>query len=253
MEYAPYKNYDIYDMINEPRRISKDPYKLHAAFMLNCLFEVCPDDEDGNPQDPNRTWGWTVPKAILQGIVKNGNEQFIEACNNSLQIDIWGHLYSIRHASLIEYDRLNSIFQFKENEGNCIIEKSGIMNLSECQSNKGKNITIQVNDNIDYLNNVVSVAEDDEHDGWDKLTDMEVTIYLWYLYKLKHTDNNYSTFRKRFKSDLYTTEQEEKACWNDKAQTDNAPTGLYLFAAEKVRMWNKRHRQQSVINKVDET
>lgn len=243
--YEPYKDYELYDIINEPRRISKDPYKLHAAFLISCLFEACPDD-DGNTPSPNSTWGWTIPSDILESILKNANEQFAEACDNDLQIDVWNALFTVRHSKDIDRNRLNDIFGFQKQDGGYIVTKNGIMNLAQPLEEALSPIG-QVRANKEYLHKVVVVAEDDENDGWYRLTDMEITMYLWYLYKSKTKDNNYPQFRKKFKKYLTTNERSEFGCWNHRSQTDGKPTGLYLFSADKVRQWNKDHRQKSII------
>lgn len=95
-------------------------------------------------------------------------------------------------------------------------------------------------------------AEDDTHNGWDKLTDIEVTLYLWTIFYRKHEDENELRFRETFKKDLYTTPNDDKLCWNDLAQLRQKPCGLYTFSASKIREWNKQHQQQSIIDNVDE-
>lgn len=252
MEYEPYKEYDIYDMINEPRRISKDPYKLHAAFMLSCLFEMCPDDEDGKEANPNDTWNWAIPKRTLERLVENGNTQFIEACDNDFQVDIWGKQYSIRHSKDIDRTRLSNIFNFEEQDDSYIVKKNGIMNLALPIMGMEQDIIVNFKDNRAYLQKVVLTAEDDEHDGWDKLTDMEVTLYLWYLFTRKRqSPYNYNKFRNKFKDELYTTAKEERSCWNDNLQDDSNINTPYIFSAAKVRRWNEQNKQHSIVEKVD--
>lgn len=253
-KYEPYSKYDIHLLFAEPRSISDQPYMLHAAFMLSCLFEAyTPDEDEEELPKLEDTWGWTIPKSILEKIVKNANEQFIYAMENSTQIDIWDRGFSIRKAKTCDKSRLNDIFDFPTEDDNYVVTQSGIMNLagySEESANAQNREEFSYNKS--YLRKVVMVAEDDEHDGWDKLTDMEVTMYLWALYYRKYKTNDNEGFRKHFKLDLCTTPEDDQACWNAVAAIKSKPHGLYTFSARKVREWNQQHGQKSIIDSVDE-
>lgn len=250
MEYSPYKEYDLYDMINEPRRISKDPYKLHAAFMLSCLFEACPTDEDDHPMNPNGDWGWSIPVDILNDVLRNANEQFVDACDNGLQVDIWNSQYTIRHAKDIDRSRLNDIFKFEKVDDNYIVSKNGIMDLAHLLQGNQASKTEQLRKDRDYLKKIVKLAED-TITGWFELTDIEVTAYLWYLYVKSYKDNNYDNFRKVFKNDIYTTLEDDKSCWNDKMLMPITAPTPYIFSAEKMARWNAKYHQHSHIDEVD--
>lgn len=254
MKYAPYSDYDIHLLFSEVRRVSDQPYMLHAAFLLSCLFESYAPDEDEEDVDMEHTWGWEIPTSILDSIVRNANEQFIDASENGIQIDIWDKGYSIRKARLCDKRRLNDIFNFQTNGDNYIVNKDGIMNLSEYSSTDAYNTTKkELSDNKNYLRKVIMVAEDDAHNGWNKLTDMETTLYMWALFYQRYKKDDAGLFREKFKKDFYTTPEDEKQCWNDIAMLQNKPHGLYTFSANKVREWNRQHQQKSIIDTIDKT
>lgn len=246
MKYARYTDYDLHLLFSEVRSISDNPYMLHAAFLLSCLFEAYTPDEDNDLETSmEHTWGWKIPGNILNSIVKNANEQFIYASENGLQIDIWDKGYSIRKAKSYDKDKLNDIFDFQHDGDDYIVSKNGVMNLSEnmgCSTYEDAKNDFQ--DNKTYLRKVIMVAEDDLHDGWDKLTDMETTLYLWATFFHKNKNSNYGNFRKALSKELYTTEQEDQACLAKEH-------GLYIFSAKKIRAWNMRHKQKSVIDETD--
>lgn len=256
--YKPYSDYDIHILFSEPREISDKPYMLHAAFLLSCLFEAYTPDENDEDEDGNSTplegiWNWKIPQTVLNSIVKNANEQFIYASDNGTQIDIWGRGYSIRKSNAYDKSRLNSIFNFPIDGDDYIVTKSGIINLmGDVNSDIHLNYKNEFSDNKEYLRKVIMVAEDDEHNGWDKLTDMEVTMYLWAIFYRKNEYENDIIFREKYKKDLYTSANDDKSCWNSIAQLHSKPYGLYTFSACKVREWNKQHCQQSIIDKVDQ-
>lgn len=253
-KYEPYSDYDIHIFFSEPREISDRPYMLHAAFLLNCLFEAYTPDEDEEEQGkPEETWGWKIPKTVLSSIVKNANEQFIYASDHGTQVDVWGKGFSIRKVNAYDKTRLDDIFNFPIDGDDYIVTKSGVMNLAgNFTTDARKQVKDEFLDNKSYLRKVIMVAEDDAHDGWDKLTDMEVTMYLWAIFYRKHEIENDLQFRNQFAKDLYTTENDDKQCWNAVAQLNGKPHGLYTFSACKVRRWNKAHNQKSVIDETDD-
>lgn len=253
MDYRPYKEYELHDIIAEPRRIAKDPYKLHAAFMISCLFDLYEPTEEENdgtkPFKPEWSWGWLADKALFDKLVKNAQQQFAEACDNGLAIDIWGKGYSIRHADKLDRERLKGIFNFpiveREDGQYYEIVQSGIIDLSGTEE---ADPISEFKENKAYLQEVIKTALDDEHDGWNKLTDMEVTMYLWHLFCKKTYCRDYWTFRKTYQHDICTTEKDERDCWNDKAIKTKRHDTQYLFSARKVQGWNNRHHQKSIVN-----
>lgn len=252
MKYEPYSDYDIHLFFSEVREISDRPYMLHAAFLLNCLFEAYePDEEDD--VDLEHTWGWKIPQSVLKSIVKNANEQFIYASDHGTQIDIWDKGYSIRKVNAYDKTRLDKIFNFPTDGNDYIVCKEGVINLVEPSTlDAHAKVKAEFFDNKAYLRKVVMTAEDDAHNGWDKLTDIEVTLYLWAIFYRKHEEENELRFREMFKKDLYTTSNDDAQCWNDLAQLRQRPCGLYTFSASKIREWNKQHQQASIIDNVDE-
>ena len=238
-------------MFKEPRRVSSDPYQLFAAYMISCLYELYEPDNDSETYDPENTWGWLVDKQMCDKMVKEAIEQFIEACDNDLSIDIWNRGYTIRKARLLDMKRLEDIFQFpivNADEGDCYnVVKNGIMKLEKAVSADKSHIA-EYHRNKAYLEEVIRIAKDDKNDGYDKLTDMEVTMYCWYVFYKKMDGRDYWIFRKTYEKFLYTDEDDDRACWTDKVLKTKRLDTQYLFSANKVKDWNKRHKQKSIVN-----
>lgn len=252
MKYEPYSDYDIHLFFSEVREISDRPYMLHAAFLLNCLFEAYTPDDEEEDVNLEHTWGWKIPQNVLKSIIKNANEQFIYASDHGTQIDIWDKGYSIRKVNAYDKTRLDKIFNFPTDGDDYIVCKEGIMNLVEPSNlDVHDKVKSELTDNRTYLRKVIMTAEDDTHNGWDKLTDMEVTLYLWAIFYRKYEDENDLRFRQTFQKDIYTTSNDDRQCWNDLAQLRQKPCGLYTFSASKIREWNTQHQQQSIIDNVD--
>lgn len=243
MDYTPYSVYELHDFFVEPHRIAKDPYKLHAAYMLSNLFDLYDYEEDVQ-FIPEKTWNWEVDVGMLKRMIKNANNDFLSACDNDLMIDIWNQGYSIRHSKDVDRSRLKDIFNFVQTDHDTfVVSPNGIMNLNSYYASK----QIEFEENKKYLERVIALAEDDAHDGWDKLTDMEVTMYVWYLWCRKTDDRDYSYFRKKCFKDLYTKKSDDIACFNSKVSKTLTPTTQYLFSSSKVKEWNQTHHQKSYI------
>ena len=125
-KYEQYDDYTIDILMNEPWEISDKPYKLHAAYALSCLFEVAaPEDDDEQSIGRDVIWGQRVPKKILDNLVVDIAESFNDAARNFKQVDIWERRYSIRKLNAFDAKRLIKIFDFRLEDGDYIIEKSG--------------------------------------------------------------------------------------------------------------------------------
>ena len=211
--------------------------------MLSNLFDLYDYEEDVQFV-PEKTWNWEVDVGMLKRMIENANNDFLSACNNDLMIDIWNQGYSIRHPKDVDRSRLKNIFNFIQTDHDTfVVSPNGIMNLNSHYASK----QVEFEENKKYLERVVALAEDDAHDGWDKLTDMEVTMYVWYLWCRKTDDRDYSHFRKKCFKDLYTKKSDDIACFNSKVSKTLTPTTQYLFSSSKVKEWNQTHHQKSYI------
>lgn len=257
MQLVPYNNYELHLLFSDVRSISSNPYKLHAAFLLSCLFEAYTpnEDENGNEEKiiPEKTWGWHIPKTIQNAIVRNANEQFLAAINEGGRVDVWGNGYTIRKINKIDTSNFDKIFNFNEDGDDYIVEKTGIVNIAgDPAIDAYEENSRDFSTNRIYLRKVIMLAEDDTHNGWDQLTDMEITMYLWAIYFRKYGDEKYGVFRSKMDKELYTSIAEDKECWVGLAQLKDKPHGLYTFSAAKIAIWNKRHAQKSIINSIDD-
>lgn len=256
-KYKPYSQADLYQIIHDTRSIADRPYMLYAAYMLSELKDAVEPDEAENGWSVDDIWGCTLPKKTFETIAQDVYEQFVFCLDNDERIDIWGKPYSIRNGRKCDRSRLKDTIDFELEDGQYTISRYGVIDVGNEVFSKDELL-----DNKLFLKRVVMLAEDDEHDGWDKLTDMEVAVYLWALFVRKtqqfqeHTDNLdrtlYARFRSKYKSDLYTTKEDEIACWNTKSAAEEKPGTIYLFCANKVRKWNMKHNQRSYVGDVDE-
>ena len=255
-KYEQYDDYTINILMNEPWEISDKPYKLHAAYALSCLFEVAaPEDDDEQSIGRDAIWGQRVPKKILDNLVVDIAESFNDAARNFKQVDIWERRYSIRKLNAFDAKRLIKIFDFRLEDEDYIIEKSGVMNLAGPVHEMLKKYETELDEfreNKKYLRQVIMLAEDDENNGWDKLTDMEIAMYCWALFYNKHQHENLLEFLTKYKKYLYVDENDINDCMTDKARFCQRPQGMYTFSATKVKQWNDIAKQVSYASDIPE-
>jgi len=247
--YGCYDEIELYQLMNEPWEISDRPYLLHAAYALSCLSEALEDDSDDDDEKTS-IWGKTIPERILKSILRNITEGFNDAAQHGTRIDVWGRAYSVRKVNAYDPKRLDKIFDFPLENGEYTITREGFKKLSDCehcsfQQNK-ENFSI----NKSFLRKVVKLAEDDENDGWDKLTDMEVAVYCWAKFYHKYQCDNEVQFSEKYKKHLYVSMDEIHACLNEYSTTLKRLHGMYCFDHEKVMKWNDDNDQPSVIDRI---
>lgn len=247
-KYQPYNISDLDILIKEPWEISDNPFMLHAAYALSCLFDVCtPEDDDDF--SPEKMWGCTVPQRILDRLVQEIASDFNDAASNHKPVLIWDKSYSIRKVNAYDRKRLHLIFNFPLKDGEYTITKDGVMDLTGIVPDMLKQYEVsceQAKANRTYLRQIIKLAEDDVNDGWERLTDMEIVIYCWALFYNKHQCDNLIQFQKEYKDYIYVSEQDIKSCFNAKASLRQTPVGMYTFSYEKVQAWNEAHKTHSI-------
>lgn len=251
-KYLPYDVSDIDTLLNEPWEISDQPFMLHAAYALNCLYDIVApeDDEEFAPDD---IWGNKIEKKILDRLVLDIQDDFNDAATNRKPVRIWDKGYTIRKVNAYDHSRLHLIFNFPIENGEYTITKEGVLNLAGVIDPLLKPYEAskeQAQINRTYLRQIIMLAEDDENNGWDQLTDMEIVVYCWALFYNRQQFDNFIQFKKEYKDYFYVTEKEIFNCLNEKSTLRQKPIGLYAFSYDKIQEWNKTHGQESAANKI---
>lgn len=65
--YQSYSASDLDILMHEPWEVSDQPYMLHAAYALSCLFDTFQTDaeECDDKFSPDDMWGFKIPKKYL--------------------------------------------------------------------------------------------------------------------------------------------------------------------------------------------
>ena len=251
-KYLPYDVSDIDTLLNEPWEISDQPFMLHAAYALNCLYDiVAPEDDE--VFTPDEMWGSRIEKKILDRMVLDIEADFNDAATNRKPVRIWDKSYSIRKVNAYDHSRLHLIFNFPLENGEYTITKEGVLNLTGVSDPILKPYDIskeQAQINRTYLRQIIMLAEDDENNGWDQLTDMEIVVYCWALFYNKHQFDNFIQFKKEYQDYLYVTEKGILSCLNEKSTLRQKPVGMYAFSHDKIQKWNQDNNQESAAIKI---
>lgn len=251
-QYQPFSPSDIDILMKEPWEISDQPFMLHAAFALSSLYDICaPDDEE--EFSLKDLWGCSVPKNILDRLVLDLETDFNDAATKYKPVKIWGKTYSIRKVNSYDRTRLHMIFNFPLENGDYVITKEGVMDLRGPKSSELSAFEVskeQSQANRTYLRQIIMLAENDEENGWDQLTDMEIIIYCWALFYNKHQFDNFLQFKNEYKDYLYVEDSEILKCLNEKSTLRKQPIGMYAFSKDKVLQWCKDNDQPSKAVKI---
>lgn len=250
-KYLPYSKEELQILLHEPWEVSDQPYKLHAAFALSCLFDlIAPQDSDSEDEvKREQIWGVKAPQKLIDRLAVDIKDDFNDAAKNYKSIRIWGRPYAIRKVNAYDKSRLHLIFNFSVENNEYTIVPEGVLNLVppapetlqpyEVSSKEAKA-------NRMYVRKIIMLAEDDANDGWDKLTDMEIIIYLWALFYNKVQSKNLLQFKEEYKDYLYVTDSDISSCFNKRSAFTGRPESMYPFDVQKVQDWNEKHHQKSI-------
>ena len=256
-EYPSYSETDIYLFTERTREISRNPYQLFAAYIISALTELIHSDpeDDQNPF----IWGKEVPVDVFDRFYASAVKDFVEAKENGLPIDINGKPYTIRKANNLDEQKLLDAFKFPIYDGTYSICRAGVKNVEDDPTNFTDQRTALKNDSI-YLKKIVYLAYDDENDGWDKLTDIEVLAYVWAFHMAKALRNN-ENINDRYIANWYLEAKkyvgdiplkEIRSTWNDRVKMAEIADSICVFSADKIREWNKSNGQKSVVDEIDD-
>lgn len=246
--YQPYNTQDLYILMHEPWEIADQPYKLHAAFALSCLIDLLEPEDEEEEFKPEDIWGKELPKQMVDRLAKDIAEDFNDAASTRVPITINGRKFTIRKVNAYDKTRLTNIFRFESVGDLCIIRPEGIQNLLGEVNPELETYEVTRHEskkNRTYLRQIIKLAEDDDSNGWDKLTDMEIVYYCWGLFYRKFESDNFKHFLSEYKDHIYVSPEEIIKCFNSKSELRGRPVGLCPFSYDKIQKWNDWNGQIS--------
>lgn len=256
MTYPSYSETDVYLFTERTREISRSPYQLFSAFVISALRDLI----HGDPEDDQNPfiWGKTVPKEVFDRFYDSAVRDYMEAIANNLTVEVCGKPYSIRNGRTVEESRLREAFQFPVYDGLYSVCLSGVKNVEENPVTYEDQRRMLKEDNL-YLRKIIYLAYDDEHDGWDRLTDIEVAAYVWAFHMAKAVREG-RNINDRYIADWYREcskyvdipLREIRSTWNDRVKVAEIADSICVFSAEKMKKWNEDNGQESAVDGIDD-
>ena len=238
-----YDEIELRQILVNTRSASSDPYKLFTAFAINSVADTFLDDEEEETLDD--LWGKEIDKRAFDRLLSDTLNDFFNAIDNGLQVRVFGSPCSIRNGGKLKREKLSDVFDFDVKNGCYVISKTKIRNLDD-DSLSYSDKKERLKDTKLYLKKITYLTETDK-DGWYQLTDMEAAWYCWQLYLLKCRENvNVDEFEKKYGDSFNLSLKEVLSC-TESGKLES----LLSIRADKVRAWNKKHNQTSIIDRID--
>lgn len=250
MNNSYYNDIELHQLLNRTWEITDRPYWLYTAYIVSCLYEMLDDIEEDEDPFKESLWGQKIPKKVATIIIENATEDFCCAAANKGKIDVFGKTYTVRAKSL-DADAMVKSFQFAE-DGDLLVINKNIVKLDKQEFLPYEITKKTFRGNKIFLHQIVKLAEDDENDGWEKLTDMEVVVYCWAKYCTRHHSDNREPFFHQYRQYISMPQKEVVDCLISYNSNNSKIHGMYAFDRTKVMEWNKQNDQESIIDSIEE-
>ena len=256
-EYPTLSDYDLRILKERTRDISASPYRLFLAFVLSSISDALePDDIEEDIRQS--VWGRTIPVDIFDRMFNSCLDDFVEAIQNHITIEVFGKPYSIRNAKSVSIEKLAESVQFPVYNNEYSICKMGFRNVESEQLSDFASQRRELKDDLAYIRKIIYLANDDCNDGWDTLTDIELAAYLWVYYtaravaKQRRINDKYMVewYQKRLLKYANLPMATIRAMWSSRVKIVEQADSITTFSAEKMRKWNEENRQSSEIDNI---
>ena len=262
-DYAPS---ELNEILEHPETVRRDPYKLFTAYVWDGLLEEFMA-EDGDEIDGYED-SEDMPVINIEGRIIElsfWNRLFTACVNDLIGAASTGGTLQIRGKSYRIPDqdfplrKLRAIFAFKRGKNTNTGEDIIVIckeDIKELTDKAGVQTKLEANreDKL-FFKKLVYLAEDDDNDGWDKLTDIEVAVYYW-GFKLDKFEGD-PAMTVDITKVLSIIEEESGIDWQTleacmKKPIKKAEINVKAqFSAEKIRKWNKKNKQASIVDNID--
>ena len=251
-EYPTLSDYDLRILKERTRDISASPYRLFLAFVLSSISDALePDDIEEDIRQS--VWGRTIPVDIFDRMFNSCLDDFVEAIQNHITIEVFGKPYSIRNAKSVSIEKLAESVQFPVYNDEYSICKMGFKNVESEQLSDFASQRRELKDDLAYIRKIIYLANDDYNDGWDKLTDIELAAYLWVYYtaravaKQRRINDKYMVewYQKRLLKYANLPMATIRSMWSSRVKIVEQADSITTFSAEKMRKWNESERKLS--------
>lgn len=234
---------ELEEAIARPRDFANDPNMLFVSYVLDTLkgmlidYDKFYDDED----EQQEIWGAEFDKKTFDRMLGEMADEFCTCAETRQQLRIGGSGFTLRNASGVSRRGLKTLFDFRVNDKNYIIEPEGVLvddGIDDFAQRKAELASDKL-----MMKKIVFLAE--HEDGWDRLTDIEAAAYCWYINQKKKNPKPVNEWADAYISYHGLGLDEIRKAWRN-----GEPKGMFPFSQRLVEDFNKSHRQKSSLHNV---
>lgn len=263
-----FKRYDkplLKEMLRDPRGVRNDPYLIFVAYFWDKLkdylyqYEFAEEEpEDALEYDDYTINGKDIGINVFGTILDACMEDIISAQQNRLTVRINDKPYRVNKFPEIDQAALPRFFDFDVHDDLVTISLDKVNTYIPTDGDYEMSIDQQTRSSRSYFHKIVYLVENDD-EGWDKLTDIEAVAYTWAVKMAKYEGKEAVAcmpeilkFVKYVNKELCDMDIENLPdCWvhdfNMAKLTIDAQ-----FSATLMKKWNKKHKQKSYIDEIDD-
>lgn len=254
-------------ILKHPDVCARNTWELFIVFFWERLksecYQMMYEDEDPELVPDYKEFtieGVTIEKDILDTMLESSAEDFMEAMKGRMTISIEDRPYRVPSNDDVTLKRLTKdmfMFPYVEAQG----DPDAVKILKECvyvfEHKEERSTQEDKQEARKMFHRIVWLVEVD--DGWDRLTDMEAAAFEWsyrmYKYEGRFVKDIPIEVNKAFVKIEKSVGFDNAYCITDCWISDFRSAQVQIdtqFSARKIRDWNERNRQKSIVDTVDQ-
>lgn len=265
LEFKPFDKPILMGMLRDPRGVRNNPYLIFIAYfwdqLKDDLYQFLYDDEDPEmvtEYDEFTIDGKKIEKSIFETILGACMEDIVSAQQNRLTVRINDKPYRVNKFPEIDPAALPKFFNFEVHDDLVTISLDKVNTYIPTGDDYEMGIDQQTKNSRSYLHKIVYLVENDD-DGWDKLTDIEAVAYTWAV-KMAKCEGKEAVacmpeilkFVKYVDKELCDMDIENlQDCWIHDFNLAKVTIDAQ-FSSTLMEKWNKKHKQKSYIDEIDD-
>lgn len=254
-------------ILKHPDVSARNAWELFITYFWDKLRSECYqmryDDEDPDLVPDYSEFsidGMKIDRSTFMIMLKSSAEDYLEAMHGRMTVRIDDRPFRVPSDDSVTYELLvTQVFMFKgmtdDDLETVTISKDRVYTFEKCEladPNASKR------ENRKFFHKLTWLIECTD-DGWDTVTDMEAAAYMWGYNMYRHEGMPVKNLPVEVNNALAKIEKVVGMdnsfaitdCWETEFRSAVVSVDTQ-FSAEKVRDWNARNRQKSIVDGTDE-
>ena len=265
LEFKPYDKSLLKEMLSDPRCIRNNPYLIFIAYFWDKLkdylyqYEFAEEEPEDTPEYDDYTIdGKSIGINIFETILGACMEDIVSAQKNRLTVRINDKPFRVNKFPEIDTAALPKFFNFEEHDDMVTISLDKVNTYIPTGDDYEMTVGQQTKNSRSYFHKIVYLVENDD-EGWDKLTDIEAVAYTWAVKMAKYESKDAVAcmpeilkFVKYVDREICDMDIESLPdCWIHDFNLAKVIIDAQ-FSATLMEKWNKKHKQKSYIDEIDD-